>query len=149
LSTGIENFLGKSKKYQECQDSVTATNTFLQYKKIIYEEFNVITEHCPLPCKDASYSITLDYYSSNMYLNLKKEMSDDFLNKGVTLVMYYSSFTIEEHVETLVYDAENFLAAIGGNLGLFLGFSCLSLFLGMIRLCGKLRFKQLQNTSSQ
>jgi hypothetical protein len=33
---------------------------------------------------------------------------------------------VEERVETLVYDAGNFLAAVGGNLGLLLGFSCLS-----------------------
>ena len=36
---------------------------------------------------------------------------------------------VEKEVETLVYDAGNFFAAIGGNLGLFLGFSCLTMIL--------------------
>jgi hypothetical protein len=39
----------------------------------------------------------------------------------------YSSLSVEEHFETLVFDSGSLLAAAGGNLGLFLGFSCLSL----------------------
>jgi hypothetical protein len=45
-----------------------------------------------------------------------------------------SSLIVEERVETLVYDVGSFLAAAGGNLGLFLGFSCLSVFLYIIKL---------------
>jgi hypothetical protein len=37
------------------------------------------------------------------------------------------SLSVEEHFETLVFDGGSLLAAAGGNLGLFLGFSCLSL----------------------
>ena len=33
----------------------------------------------------------------------------------------------EKEEETLVYDSGNFFAAVGGNLGLLLGFSCLSI----------------------
>jgi hypothetical protein len=38
----------------------------------------------------------------------------------------------EERMETLTYDLGNFLVAAGGNLGLFLGFSCFSLMLTFI-----------------
>jgi hypothetical protein len=48
--------------------------------------------------------------------------------------LYYSFETMdtEERMETLTYDLGNFLVAAGGNLGLFLGFSCFSLFLHFI-----------------
>ena len=45
----------------------------------------------------------------------------DIFNIGVVLTLAFESFIIEERVESLVYDAGNFLSAVGGNLGLFLG----------------------------
>jgi hypothetical protein len=39
---------------------------------------------------------------------------------------------VEKQVESLIYDAGNFFAAVGGNLGLFLGFSCLSIIFATI-----------------
>ena len=42
------------------------------------------------------------------------------------LSLGYSSLDVEARTETLVYDVGNFLAAAGGNLGLFFGFICLS-----------------------
>ena len=42
-------------------------------------------------------------------------------------LIFYSTLNVEELVETLVYDTGNFLAAAGGNLGLMLGVSCLSI----------------------
>ena len=51
----------------------------------------------------------------------------------------YESFIIEVSIETLLYDIGSFLAAVGGNLGLFLGFSCLSVLLGFVSMFKKLR----------
>ncbi len=45
----------------------------------------------------------------------------------IHLIVMHSSLSVEEHFETLVFDGGSLLAAAGGNLGLFLGFSCLSL----------------------
>jgi hypothetical protein len=39
---------------------------------------------------------------------------------------------VEERIETLVYNTGSFLSAAGGNLGLHLGFSCLSTVFGFI-----------------
>jgi hypothetical protein len=47
----------------------------------------------------------------------------------------YETFNVEEHVESLIYDAGSFLVSVGGNLGLFLGFSCLSVFFAIINVC--------------
>jgi hypothetical protein len=49
--------------------------------------------------------------------------------------MKYETFNVEEHVESLVYDASNFLVSVGGNLRLFLGFSCLSVLFYLINIC--------------
>jgi hypothetical protein len=46
-----------------------------------------------------------------------------------------------------VYDVGNLLAAVGGNLGLFLGFSCLSLLLGVLRVAKKLARKKCERSS--
>jgi len=46
--------------------------------------------------------------------------------------VFYSTLDVKEVVETLVYDVGDFLAAAGGNLGLLLGFSCLSVLLAVI-----------------
>jgi hypothetical protein len=46
---------------------------------------------------------------------------------NVHIVLAYATLSVEEQTETLVFDIGSLLAAAGGNLGLFLGFSCLSL----------------------
>jgi hypothetical protein len=46
--------------------------------------------------------------------------------------MVYSSLDVESRYETLVYDFGTMLAATGGNLGLMLGFSCLTCIEGII-----------------
>ena len=40
----------------------------------------------------------------------------------------YSTLNVEEQIESLEYDVGTFWTAAGGNLGLFLGFSVLSVF---------------------
>ena len=46
----------------------------------------------------------------------------------------YETLNSELHFETLIYDTGNFLTQIGGNLGLFLGVSCLSVITDLIEL---------------
>jgi len=45
---------------------------------------------------------------------------------------YLSAYPSEEKIERLEYDLANFLVSAGGNLGLFLGLSCLSVLFGII-----------------
>ena len=52
------------------------------------------------------------------------------------LVLVYETLSVEEHFETLVFDFGSLLAAAGGNLGLFLGFSCLSLLISFLDYLG-------------
>ena len=80
---------------------------------------------CPLPCERLSYSFTLNTLHNNSMLF---EMPQNFTENSVYVLMYYyKTLVVEKQVETLVYDFAGFLAAAGGNLGLCLGLSCLSI----------------------
>jgi len=79
---------------------------------------------CKAPCTQTSYNIDVDYLSKYSYMNpAKPEMS---LSKYFHLDFFFKKIHLEERTETLVYDFVSFLSAGGGNLGLFVGFSCLS-----------------------
>ena len=43
-----------------------------------------------------------------------------------TLFIMFEKYEVEHLTENLVYDLATFLSASGGNLGLLMGFSCLS-----------------------
>jgi len=59
-------------------------------------------------------------------------LDSDTLEENLYLYFEYITTQTEEEVETYIYDNENFLTALGGNLGLFLGFSCLSVLLKLL-----------------
>ncbi len=42
--------------------------------------------------------------------------------------MFYNSTIVQKSEETLLYDVPALLSAVGGSLGLFLGFSCITIF---------------------
>ena len=52
--------------------------------------------------------------------------SDEYDENLYLLLFAYETLMIEEKVESLIYDFSSFLAAAGGNLGLFLGYSLFS-----------------------
>ncbi len=54
------------------------------------------------------------------------------VDRNFVLSFCYLFMDVNEETETLVYDLGTFLAALGGNLGLALGFSCLSILLGIV-----------------
>jgi len=85
-----------------------------------------------MPCIHIGYGIELSDFHRNNWVEAKNVHSEEFLDKHYSLFVSFNSLGVEKEVETLVYDAGNFFAAIGGNLGLFLGFSCLSVVFAAI-----------------
>ena len=81
--------------------------------------------NCPVPCKQKSYKLKLDFYHKSSAL-LPQSLSAIDSEELFTLNIFYSPFTVEEKIESLEYDFANVLVSAGGNLGLFLGFSCLT-----------------------
>lgn len=73
---------------------------------------------CVLPCRHAIFKAELlrqpqVYFSGNL---------------GGTMYVYMST-TLETAEEYLLFDGNAIVSAVGGSLGLFLGFSCLSTLL--------------------
>ena len=50
------------------------------------------------------------------------------INEDFWLFYYYETMETEINNEMLIVDVSNLIGAIGGNMGLFLGFSFLSIF---------------------
>ena len=129
--------LGKNSHFTACSDMHSASNTQIQYMNIVYseEKFNWISA-CPVPCQQTSYAAHPTYFHKTSMLNL----NTIDVNSSALLTINYATLGIKEHVESFVYDAGSFLAAAGGNLGLFLGFSCLSLFSSILNYLKNVNF---------
>ena len=68
----------------------------------------------------------------NSWMNPNNRFDEGLLKNGVCFSFSYDTLLVEEKIETLVYDIGSFLASAGGNLGLFLGFSCLSVLIAAV-----------------
>ena len=128
---GFEEILGNDNSFPQCKDNISANHTLNRYLDVAYEFLqNPNIQNCQKPCKQTVFKS-----------KVKKEHVTSWISDTDDNVFYlrivYSTLNIEQNVETLVYDAGSFLAALGGNLGLFLGFSCLSCILTIINLTKK------------
>ena len=124
---GFEDFLGNLTRLDECRDRKAAAETFEKIEKVKKDFMGAAWKRgCPIPCSEISYVATLSFFHENSRLDPtgKKILSEIDFSFGIYL--FYETMMVEEHLETLIYDVGEFLAAGGGNLGLMLGFSCLS-----------------------
>ena len=110
-----------------CHDEETAKLTFWMFCEFLNNfSRNPSAFACSLPCKQLIYATTIDYYHNNL-------LGHSGLEKGFfNLAIQYSTINVEEQIENLEYDLGNLLVSTGGNLGLFLGFSCLSLLFSLV-----------------
>ena len=83
----------------------------------------------------------LDQAHLILYLNIRKlqnkKKNCPKISDYVGIQLSYETLIVEEHVQSYVYDFTNFVSSAGGNLGLFLGFSCLSTIFGLISFAKK------------
>ena len=122
---GLIEFAGKHYSMRDCANLTEGRASVGQLTAVMSkflsnpEKFN-----CPLPCERNQYNYNFVHtHESSESTDQVNEIED---NNIYDLYFYYSTFQVEQHVETLIYDVGGFLAAAGGNLGLCLGFSCLS-----------------------
>ncbi len=85
-----------------------------------------------MPCRQISHTFTTSEFHGNSWIEVRDPHTADYLDNYYSLFVSFSSMDVEKQVESLIYDAGNFFAAVGGNLGLFLGFSCLSIIFATI-----------------
>ena len=128
---GIEEFLVGT-NLTECTDKKSAVYNFEQYLASRSNFLdNSSNPHCDLPCFETNYHMEPFYYHANSWIEPydTKVLKDGFFTLGI----FYSTHVVEEQITSLVYDLGTLLTSAGGNLGLFLGFSCLSVLLAVIR----------------
>ena len=124
---GMKEIIPPNLILQECGDEYSARKSYDLYE-VALQEFtsNMVEKGCPLPCSKTIFTAKIRFFHKNSILS-----TNLFANhRNSLLVQIYSKNEVaEESEEMLIYDFGNFVAAAGGNLGLFLGFSCLSAFL--------------------
>jgi hypothetical protein len=141
LNCSISGFVNLAKaKFAKplCSNHSSAAESY----KIMFDfgtQFVQNTEKfgCPKPCNSSSFSVDLNFGHLNSIVDPFSEYDVD-INKNYILMFFFQTLDVTEQVETLAYDLSAFLAAAGGNLGLALGFSCLSILLGLLNYLSKL-----------
>jgi len=119
-----------------CISNNSAAETYDFLSEHLYSFLFYNNSKCLVPCTQTSYKFELNYFSKNSIFDpLKKQY---FSNNNFHLVIFYRKLEIEERTEALVYDIGTFLSAAGGNLGLLVGFSCLSVIFAAIDGLGEL-----------
>jgi len=120
----------------QCISNTSAAETYNSLSKHFYTFLFYNDSKCLVPCSQTRYNFELNYYSKNSIFDpFKKEY---FSKNDFRLIFFYRKMEIEERTEALVYDIGTFLSAAGGNLGLLVGFSCLSVIFAAIDVLGKL-----------
>ena len=114
-----------------CQRQVLDTQ-FLD-PQFIHDE---CLSHCPLECNTTQYKtyISLNELISNKYadyfreknVSIQEKYRDEVHKNFIKFDIFYDSLTYELSTESSKMDVVSFLANVGGNLGLFLGVSVIS-----------------------
>ena len=116
----------------ECRTSAEATDVVRLVSNVTREFLRQPHKFgCPLPCHLTHYEVSNHFYPPSSAVWYEEVTSGSFL-----LIYFYDTFLVEERMETLVYDLSALLVSIGGNLGLFLGYSCLTIGLAFLEIFG-------------
>ena len=129
--TGFEQLTNENRS-SECTNKEVALRSLQAMKDMLGDNQLQWLQQCPLPCEQIVYDAKLLRYHVHNLVGHDEEFINQLQKHGVVLSISYGTFAIHEQVETLVIDTGNFLSQIGGNLGLFLGVSCMSLLTGVI-----------------
>ena len=138
----MKRIVPKDVKMDECQSEDNASDVHYSFS-IFLNKFGVMPWifGCPIPCQRETYKFTLESLHKNTlkFPGYKPEYQSYHI-----FAYSFATLNIEERIESLEYDFGNFLVAAGGNLGLFLGFSCLSVLLVTIEYAQNfMNFKKL------
>ncbi len=104
----------------------------------VFWDFNNFTSHfveepwkygCPVPCTLVNFKVYLEYFHKNNWKIPDSELERDFFS----LTYFFSTLSVVEKIENFDFDLGTLLSSAGGNLGLVLGLSCLSVSLSFIR----------------
>jgi hypothetical protein len=92
---------------------------------------------CSIPCTRTTYKFSTKVTHLTNWIDIDGRFPDSIFENSSSAAIRFDSMLIGEEVETYVYDFGNFVVALGGNLGLMLGFSCLSVLFSIIQFISK------------
>ena len=111
---GLKPFLNLTSKFPECQSKEDAVQMYRVYRSLLKQyKGNLELLGCPFPCFTRTYNVKWIDFHKNSLIEDTKLYEEEFLAQYYYLTFSYNSFTIEEKVETLVYDIGSFLTSIG------------------------------------
>jgi len=97
----------------------------------------ILDNECHLPCNHKTFSLALKMFHKNSYFPDTGGNEDAKTvtqkEESTELHLFYNSMLAEQRSEAYIYDLGNLLTSLGGNLGLFLGFSCFSTLMFFIK----------------
>ncbi len=132
--------LTRKTNLKNCSSEYDIKTTFGFYNEIFDRTSKYLSEQgCKFPCIQTTYKSSMISYHKYKWIDPNKiyPRSDD----AVRLEVFYETLLTEDGVEAYVYDLGSFLAQAGGNLGLCLGFSCLSVLLDVLKFIKQKYFK--------
>lgn len=115
-----------SSKLTPCQNSSSGIRT-IQLLQNALQAFEKTSYNCEWDCTLESFEVSWFSYHKNKFSIIDPNNYKNANGTGkVQVVFEYKNTFIEEEMELLFYDDNNFLATTGGFLGLAFGFSCLN-----------------------
>jgi hypothetical protein len=128
---GLESIVPNAAAIKYCNESSSAHNTFYQMEETFTEVFSDLSKYnCPVPCSQKGFNYNIKYFHRHSWIETDNSTMSQ---KSAGIAVSYSSLLVEERSETVIYDLECLLTSLGGNLGLFLGFSCFSTLVGGLK----------------
>ena len=108
----------------------TSTSDALKMEKIVYKSAIEIHQKkiCGKVCDLPKFTSDLSYLSKNVLSKELQRYGDGFF----IIWSFYSTLSVEEKIETYIFDFDTALIAFGGTLGLYLGWSIYSIFVNFI-----------------
>jgi len=120
----MELVLLNSTSYPYCQKEEDVWTTFKYFEALVDTYAgNSNAFGCPLPCTYSYFKTLLREYHRSSWV-VPEPILEDHFKLAVSLAHPFTEVT----TETNLYDLGNSLGQLGGNLGLLLGFSCLSIY---------------------
>ena len=89
-----------------------------------------------VPCQTSTYEVRLQTYDDLSLITFKEDEFSDYTEEGgtakttlldneKTITIYYATTDINVSSTSKLIDLPTFISSVGGNLGLFVGFSVL------------------------
>ena len=127
---GFSEFITSYTTLPECADEKEGMLSLIAFQGVI-NDFVASPEKfgCSLPCERTMFTYDIiDTHQNAIILQVPEILAEEE-DAPYIFYFFYKTFLVEQRVETLIYDFTGFLAAAGGNLGLCLGFSLLSILI--------------------